>query len=536
VASVDPNNIEGPSGYGPKGFVQPELFSYGIEFQNKPTATAPAQVVVVTQQIDSNLDWSTFQLGNIAFGDTVIDVPAGQMSYSTQVDLTATLGIDVDVTADFNPVTGLATWTFTSIDPTTLDVPSNPLEGFLPPDKVAGEGEGFVNYSILPKASATTGTPINAKATVVFDANTPLSTANFLNTLDVGPVTSQVTPLPAQSPATFTVSWSPTDAPGGSGIATYNVFVSDDGGAFKPFVTSTTATSASFTGQVGHTYGFYSVATDHVGNVQPTPTASQAKTTVSQSSPVVVATTTTLSSSVSSTVFGQSVTFTAVINTQAAELPLPTGMVSFLDGSNLLANVAVNAGVARYTTGVLPLGTQSIQAVYAGDATHTGIRSGTAGLTVHTDASTVAVLPSANPASPNHLVTLTAIVTAAAPGNGTPTGTVVFYNGKKALGTATLNGGMAAITTKKLTLGSHTIKVIYHGDSDFTGSTSAGLREVIKKPARVKKAKVRPAVRVKLQTGVALDVASNSLVRSMLLRDMAMAEVIVERPDAKRSP
>ena len=31
--------------------------------------------------------------------------------------------------------------------------------------------------------------------------------------------------------------------------------------------------SATFTGQTGHTYGFYSVATDAAGNVQPTPTA-----------------------------------------------------------------------------------------------------------------------------------------------------------------------------------------------------------------------------------------------------------------------
>jgi hypothetical protein len=329
------------------------------------------------------------------------------------------------------------------------------------------------------------------------------------------------------------VSWSGTDAPGGSGIASYNVYVSDNGGAFTPFVTSTTATSASFTGQVGHTYGFYSVAKDHVGNVQPTPTAAQATTTVSIT---VVATTTTLSSSVSSSVFGQSVTFTAVINTQAAGSPAFTGMVSFLDGSAVLANVAVSAGVAQYTTSVLALGAHSIQAVYAGDVTHPGSRSGTAGLSVRPDASTTVVLASANPSPPNHPVTLTAMVRAAAPGNGTPTGTVVFYNGKKALGTATLDGGAATLTTKKLTLGSHTITVIYHGDSDFTGNTSARLREVIKKPAKPKKkAKGHPAIRVKLRTSFEPDLASNSFVRSMLLRDLALEEVIGERPDARRS-
>ena len=68
------------------------------------------------------------------------------------------------------------------------------------------------------------------------------------------------------------------DDAGGSGIAFYNVYVSDNGGPYTPFLTDTTATSATFTGTIGDTYGFYSVATDNVGNVQPTPGAAQATT------------------------------------------------------------------------------------------------------------------------------------------------------------------------------------------------------------------------------------------------------------------
>ena len=39
------------------------------------------------------------------------------------------------------------------------------------------------------------------------------------------------------------------------------------------------------TGQQGHTYAFYSVATDNVGNVQATPSAAQATTTVQTQRP-----------------------------------------------------------------------------------------------------------------------------------------------------------------------------------------------------------------------------------------------------------
>jgi uncharacterized protein (TIGR03118 family) len=89
--------------------------------------------------------------------------------------------------------------------------------------------------------------------------------------------TSSVTALHAFSKPTFTVSWSGTDT-GGPGIASYSVFVSDNGGAFTPFITNTTQTSATFHGTAEHTYGFYSVATDSASNVQPTPATAQATT------------------------------------------------------------------------------------------------------------------------------------------------------------------------------------------------------------------------------------------------------------------
>ncbi len=58
------------------------------------------------------------------------------------------------------------------------------------------------------------------------------------------------------------------------------MYVSDNGGTYKPFLTDTTKTSAVFTGQVNHTYTFYSVASDRLGLMQPTPTSAQARTKV----------------------------------------------------------------------------------------------------------------------------------------------------------------------------------------------------------------------------------------------------------------
>jgi hypothetical protein len=278
----DPNSLTGPTGFGPNSFIPPtQTLPYTISFANEPTADIPVQQVIVTEQLDPNLDWTTFQVGDFNISGTTYHVPANSGSYSTRLDLTSTLGIYLDVTAGINLTTGLATWTFTSIDPTTGDLPSSIFVGFLPPDKNAPAGEAFVTYTVRPKPTDPTGTVIQAQATVVFDTNAPIKTNIVTNTIDAGPPTSSVSPLPGFTPAqSFTVTWSGSDDPGGSGIATYDIFVSDNGGLFAPFLQGTTLTSATFTGQIGHTYGFYSVATDNVGNHQATPTAAQAVTTV----------------------------------------------------------------------------------------------------------------------------------------------------------------------------------------------------------------------------------------------------------------
>ena len=74
----------------------------------------------------------------------------------------------------------------------------------------------------------------------------------------------------------FDVTWSGLDDASGSGIATYDLFVSQNGGSFAAYVTGTTLKSFTFTAEPGHTYAFYTVATDNVGHRQSTPATAQA--------------------------------------------------------------------------------------------------------------------------------------------------------------------------------------------------------------------------------------------------------------------
>ena len=84
----------------------------------------------------------------------------------------------------------------------------------------------------------------------------------------------------------FTVSW------GGSSpflsAVTFDVFVSDNGGPFTLFQTATTATSATFTGVPGHTYGFVSIATDAGGNREPMKTRAEFTVQVIDPTPPVI--------------------------------------------------------------------------------------------------------------------------------------------------------------------------------------------------------------------------------------------------------
>src|SRR5262249_13001413 len=163
------------------------------------------------------------------------------------------------------------TWRFLTRDPVTGDPPQDPLAGFLPPDVTPPEGEGSVVFTVRSAGGLATGAQVSNRATIVFDANDPIDTPQWVNTLDATPPTSQVDGVDAAdcSATDLPVRWSGTDV--GSGIQGYTVFVSEDGGPASPIVSATDATSAPFTGQLGRTYAFYSVARDFAGNEESPP-------------------------------------------------------------------------------------------------------------------------------------------------------------------------------------------------------------------------------------------------------------------------
>lgn len=187
--------------------------------------------------------------------------------------------------------------------------------------------------------------------------------------------------------------------------------------------------------------------------------------------PVKAPTVTTLTSLPNPSTLGETVNFTAKVDTNG--VGTPTGTVIFNDGSTALGTSSVSSGTAILSTAALAAGAHSITATYSGDSNFSGSTSPV--LSQDVLATTTTTLTSSpNPSKPGVAVTFTATVTSAA---GTPTGSVQFLNGDTLLKTVSLVSGVAVFKTTKLPLGSNIITAVYTGD--FFGSTSNAVNQIV---------------------------------------------------------
>lgn len=181
-----------------------------------------------------------------------------------------------------------------------------------------------------------------------------------------------------------------------------------------------------------------------------------------------------MSGSLSTTVFNQSVTFTALVK---ASLGIPTGTVTFKDGATALSTVTLVAGKAVLSVSTLSVGVHSITVVYNGSVDYASSTSAAVSHTVNKAATTTALVSSLNPSTSGTSVTLTATVKPAT--SGVPTGSVTFKDGSVTLGSGTLSAGKATLSTSTLSRGSYSLTAVYSGSVDYLTSTSPVLSQVV---------------------------------------------------------
>lgn len=189
---------------------------------------------------------------------------------------------------------------------------------------------------------------------------------------------------------------------------------------------------------------------------------------------VVEPSTLNLTSSINPSLINQSTTFTLSVTTTGTITP--GGSVTFYsNGVQIGSPVALGpTGTASISDSFATVGNYNITATYTST---TNTQGGTASLTQVVGLPTAVVLTSSiNPSLVNQSTTLTATISAIA----SPTGTVTFYNGATALGTATVNGTTATLSVSFPTGGTFPLTAIYTTTNpSITGATSPVLSQVV---------------------------------------------------------
>lgn len=283
LTSADPNDKLGMRGAGEGRYIIPGLqMDYMIRFENMPDASAPAQEVLIRDTLDIRaFDLSTFELRDITFSETRVPVPAGLTSFFTSVPV---LDDQFELLIDANLVmeTGIVTWKFTTFDPEINDLPFDPLDGFLPPNQEAPEGEGSVSFTVKAKDNLQNNFVISNEARIYFDLNEPIDTPPWVNKIDTEAPTSSVMNISETNDSRLIeLEWDGSDY--GSGIKHYDIYMSVNDGPFMLWHHRTTDTSGRFMGYVDSTYSFFSIAHDRVGHSEPMKTVADATTRITVS-------------------------------------------------------------------------------------------------------------------------------------------------------------------------------------------------------------------------------------------------------------
>jgi hypothetical protein len=272
--AFDPNDIVGPAGEGAANWVKrDQTLPYKIRFENDPErANAPAQTVVVNQPLDSALDMRTFRIQGFGFGGRNFEVTGSKGQVQRRIDVRDSLDVFVDFNAGLDASKGGIYFSFRSIDPGTDRLPSDPTEGFLPPNDSTGVGEGFVEYTIEPLDTVSTGTEIEAQADIVFDQNAAIETPEVFNTIDADAPVSNIPENKASflESGDIQLNWHGNDSMPGSGTQQYTIYAASGDESFEPVAMGLTDTSYVFDADTNANkeFRFFTIAEDAVGNTE----------------------------------------------------------------------------------------------------------------------------------------------------------------------------------------------------------------------------------------------------------------------------
>ncbi len=193
-----------------------------------------------------------------------------------------------------------------------------------------------------------------------------------------------------------------------------------------------------------------------------------------------VATLASLTSNRGNATYGQYVTLKTVVRPGTLKGEVPTGTVTFVDGSTVLAVVNLDAGgIASLKTNTLSGGEHMIRAEYGGDANYAPSESRSVRQTVKPAPIELELKSSLDPAPFGARGNLTATVIGMPPGGAQPTGSITFFEAGEAFATLPVKGGTALIPLHSFPVGTHEVTAVYGGDASYQGGESGPVIQAV---------------------------------------------------------
>ena len=191
-----------------------------------------------------------------------------------------------------------------------------------------------------------------------------------------------------------------------------------------------------------------------------------------------IPTTTTVSATPTTAYAGAPISLSSVVSSGGS--PITTGNVTFMDGSTALGSgVALGStGSATFTVSSLTVGTHTITAVYAGDATHGSSSSAPVVVTIKANLTSLTLVSSLNPARSFQPIPLAAQISSSTTA-ALPTGSITFLANGVSVGTAQISASGVATLPVALAAGSYSLTASFASNATFSASVSGAVAEVV---------------------------------------------------------
>lgn len=275
--SHDPNDIYGYLSKAGSKFITDSVakVNYTIEFENDTAfATAAAHTIVIKDTLDKKyFVLEEFMPTGVRIGDrevflneTEVKTQNDVTSFVKTIDMRPEINAIAQVDGTFSTQTGIAQWTFQSLDPMTMEPTNDLMQGILPVNFDGTSGIGEVMFEIGVKQGKADGAEIKNRASIVFDFEDAIITPTWTNIVDAVAPSSVIDNSWMVNDSTLRITAEAFDAR--SGVWKYEWYV--QAGENAPWWKEGETDSLSFDYHIyeGIDYGFCVVATDSAGNVE----------------------------------------------------------------------------------------------------------------------------------------------------------------------------------------------------------------------------------------------------------------------------